>query len=73
MNEAKILEMKARIAACEISAAGMIADNTRREHRGEALAWGGAEFFSVCDELGEYADQLAALAKSPGGSNEIEQ
>ena len=61
--EAKLLELKARIEVCLVSAAGMTADNMSRERRGEAMAWTGPEFFELCDLLEGYADQLAVLAR----------
>jgi len=68
MNETKILEIKARIASCEVQAAGMMADNKQREIRGESMAWPGSVFFELAEEIDQCAGELIALSKARGES-----
>lgn len=60
--DAQLISLMARIAACQANIEAMKADNQQREARGEAMAWGGDDFFNYARELEELSSEAIRIS-----------
>ena len=50
--EQKAAMVNAQVACAQIEAASMVAENMRRQHRGEAMAYNEKDFMGLIDKYG---------------------